>query len=121
MINIRMEGLTDNQLLLLGQFENSFASYIRKCLNECTNKRLQVSVGMALKRKEGNELPYSLTSNAAFSISNSFDIMVKAKDYIEVAGIDAIVPTGHLRIDLNFKEKDEKAHKKHESIEAKKK
>ena len=115
-----MEGLTDNQLLLLGQFENSFASYIRKCLNECTNKRLQVSVGMALKRKEGNELPYSLTSNAAFSISNSFDIMVKAKDYIEVAGIDAIVPTGHLRIDLNFKEKDEKAHKKYESIEAKK-
>lgn len=79
MINIRMEGLTDNQLLLLGQFESSFALYIRKCLNECANKRLQVSVGMTLKRKEDNELPYSLTSNAAFSISNSFDIMVKAK------------------------------------------
>ena len=120
MINKKMEGLTDNQLLLLEHFEKGITSYIRKCLNECANKRLQVSVGMALKRREGDEPAYKLTSNAAFSISDSFYIEAKTKEYIEVAGIDAIVPTGHLRIDLNFKEKEETAQKDDENIEKKK-
>ena len=111
-----MEGLTDNQLLLLGQFENGMANYIRKCLNECANKQLMVAVGMALTKREDNECPYSLTSNAAFSISDSFDIMAKAKEYIKVTGIEAIVPTGHLRIDLNFKEKETTKDNKNEEV-----
>ena len=106
MVNIKMEGLTQNQLLLLGQFEKEIVTYIRKCLSQCDNKQLQVSVGMVLKPRTTEEAPFNLTSNATFSISNSFDIVAKAKDYVEVAGLGAMIPTGFLHIDLNFKEKE---------------
>lgn len=106
MVNIKMEGLTQNQLLLLGQFEKGIVIYIRKCLSQCDNKQLQVSVGMVLKPRTTEEAPFNLTSNATFSISNSFDIVAKAKDYVEVAGLGAMIPTGFLHIDLNFKEKE---------------
>ena len=105
MVNTKMEGLTQNQLLLLRQFENGIVTYIRKCLSQCDNKQLQVSVGMVLKPRTTEEASFSLTSNATFSISNSFDIVAKAKDYIEVSGLEAMIPTGFLHIDLNFKEK----------------
>lgn len=106
MVNIKMEGLTQNQLLLLGQFEKGIVTYIRKCLSQCDNKQLQVSVGMVLKPRTTEEAPFNLTSNATFSISNSFDIVAKAKDYVEVSGLEAMIPTGFLHIDLNFKEKE---------------
>lgn len=106
MINIRMEGLTDNQLLLLGQFENGVSAYLKQCLNECPNKRLIVSVGMVLKPKVDPGQSYSITSNASFSISNSFDIVVKVKEYVANSGVGAIVPTGLIHIDLSFKEKE---------------
>lgn len=106
MVNIKMEGLTQNQLLLLRQFEKGIVIYIRKCLSQCDNKQLQVSVGMVLKPRTTEEAPFNLTSNATFSISNSFDIVAKAKDYVEVSGLGAMIPTGFLHIDLNFKEKE---------------
>ena len=107
MVNIKMEGLTQNQLLLLGQFENGIVTYIRKCLSQCDNKQLQVSVGMVLKPRTTEEASFNLTSNATFSMSDSFDIVAKAKDYVEMSGFKTMVPTGFLHIDLKFKEKEE--------------
>ena len=100
-----MNGLTENQLILLGQLESSMTEYLRKCLTECTNRRLQVSLGMVLRQRADADAPYQLTSNAAFSIAESYTISAKAKDYIAVVALDSIVPTGHLHIDLKFKEK----------------
>ena len=107
MVNIKMEGLTENQLLLLGQFESGIKTYLSKCLNQCNNKRLQVSLAMVLKAKMNENTSFCLTSNASFSIANSFDIVVKLKDYVEMSCIDSIVSNGFLHIDLNFREKEQ--------------
>lgn len=105
-INVPKTELQATQLVLLRNFENDLTDYARRLLNTSEYNHILLQILIDINpRKDEKIVEYS--SDASFSIKNSFTFSDKLRNFVENADdLEIIVPKHSIFISCHFSKKE---------------
>ena len=105
-INVPKSELQASQLVLLRNFENDLTDYARRQLNTSEYNHIQLQIILDVNPKKNGKLT-DYSSDASFSIKNSFTLSEKLKSFVESSDeLEIILPQHSISVSCHFSKKD---------------